>query len=348
MAETKLRRVFDLFNSALSHFRTFALLSLLCALVTAPALARSWRIADFHDSVTIAKDGSSVVTERLSIVFVGHFEGIHRYIPISYRGPEGENYELFLQVVSVKDGDGNALKFEKKTQKENLVLTIHLSGAEDATRVVEITYLVRNGTRFFPDYAEFYWNVTGTQWPVPIDHASATITLPADASGLRAQAFTGAYGSSAREATATVNGNQVEVETTNPLPMRAGVTADVYIPKGILQPPGTGTRIAWFLRSNPIVFLPVLSFIVMFGLWLWRGRDPDPGISVAPMYEPPLKMSPAECGTLMDDALLPRDISATLVDLAVRGYIKIEDVTKEGFLTKHLDYIFDLQQTDRA
>jgi uncharacterized membrane protein len=335
------------FHSALSRFRTAAVLLLLLALAS-PGLARSWRIADFHDSIAISKDGSCVVTERLSIVFVGHFEGIHRYIPISYRGPEGENYELFLQVVSVKDGEGNALKFEKKTQKENLVLTIYVPGAEDATRVVEITYLVRNGTRFFPDFDEFYWNVTGTQWPVPIDHASATIVLPAEAAGLRAQAFTGAYGSTAREATATVNGNQVEVETANPLPMRAGLTADVYIPKGLLQPPGTGTRIGWFLRSNPIVFVPPLSFIVMFGLWLWRGRDPDPGMSVAPMYEPPLKMTPAECGTLIDDAMLPRDISATIVDLAVKGYVKIEDKTVEGFLTKHHDYIFHLQKPDRS
>jgi uncharacterized membrane protein YgcG len=333
-------------NPSSRRLRSSVLLLLLA--VATPLLARSWRIADFHDSVVVAKDGSSVVTERISIVFTGSFQGIHRYIPISYRGPEGENYELFLQLISVKDGDGNTLKFDKKTEKQNLVLTIYVPGAQDATRVVEITYLVRNGSRFFPDYDEFYWNVTGTQWPVPIDHASATIVLPGDASGLRAQAFTGAYGSSAREATARVEGNRAEFETTVPLGMRAGLTADVYIPKGVLQPPSTGTKIAWFIRSNPIVFLPLLTFLVMFGLWLWRGRDPDPGMSVAPMYEPPLKMTPAECGTLVQDSLLPRDISATLVDLAVKGYIKIEDKTTEGFLTKHRDYLFHLQKTDRG
>ena len=334
-------------NSAVRQFRSSAVILLVCLSATA-LFGRSWRIADFHDSVVVAKDGSSVVTERLSIAFTGSYQGIHRYIPISYRGPEGENYELFLQVLSVKDENGNALKWEKKTQNRNLALTIYVPGANDATRVVEITYLVRNGSRFFADYDEFYWNVTGTEWPVPIDHASATIVLPAEASGLRAQAFTGAYGSSAREATATVNGNRVEIETTTPLGMRAGLTADVYIPKGILEPPGTGTKIGWFLRSNPIVFLPLLTFAVMFGLWLWRGRDPDPGISVAPMYEPPLKMTPAECGTLIDDSLDPRDISATLVDLAVKGYLKIEDKTTEGLLMKHHDYAFHLQKTDRA
>ena len=57
-----------------------------------------------------------------------------------------------------------------------------------------------------------------------------------------------------------------------------------------------------------------------------------------------LVMTPAEVGTLVDDSLDPRDISATLVDLAVKGYIKIEDVTREGFLRNHHDYVLHLQK----
>jgi hypothetical protein len=42
--------------------------------------------------------------------------------------------------------------------------------------------------------------VTGNDWPVPIDHASAGVHLPDAANeSLRAQAFTGAYGSTGRE-----------------------------------------------------------------------------------------------------------------------------------------------------
>ena len=74
---------------------------------------------------------------------------------------------------------------------------------------------MRNGTRFFDiRYDEFYWNVTGNDWPVPIDHASASVHLPDGASGsLRAQAFTGVYGSTERDATAKVDGASVEFET---------------------------------------------------------------------------------------------------------------------------------------
>jgi uncharacterized membrane protein len=60
------------------------------------------------------------------------------------------------------------------------------------------------------------------------------------------------------------------------------------------------------------------------------------------MYEPPAGISPAEAGTLLDDTIHPRDITSTMVDLAVRGYIKIEEVEEKGLLFTHKDYKFHL------
>lgn len=318
------------------------LLFLLCA-IAAPGFARSYRIADFSSNITVSKDGSCVISEHITFVFEGTYHGVYRYIPISEVGPAGTNYTVFTKILSIKDDAGNALEYKQKTQNNNLVLTIYIPGAVDTTKTVVIEYLVRNGTRFFEDHDEFYYNVTGTQWPVPIDHAGAAVIFPADVNtGLRAQAFTGAYGATLREATSTVKGNTVEFETTNPLPMRAGLTIDIYVPKGELQEPGLPTRVAWFIQSNPVVLVPVITFIVMFLLWRWRGRDPDPGESVAPMYAPPAGMTAAEVGTLIDDSLDPRDISATLVELAVLGFIKIEDQTTPGLLHSHHDWMFHL------
>jgi len=39
--------------------------------------------------------------------------------------------------------------------------------------------------------------------------------------------------------------------------MRGGITIDVYVPQGILQPPSTLTKLGWILGSNPILFLPL-------------------------------------------------------------------------------------------
>ena len=67
------------------------------------AQAKSWRVGDFQDTITVNGDGSAVVTERITLVFEGEWHGIHRTIPIEYPGPNGTNYELFLKVTSVTD-----------------------------------------------------------------------------------------------------------------------------------------------------------------------------------------------------------------------------------------------------
>jgi uncharacterized membrane protein YgcG len=324
--------------------RWLRLIVLALYLVSTPCVfARSWRVSDFKDTIAIAQDGSAVVQERITLSFEGEWHGIHRFIPVEYPGPRSTNYTLFVNITGVTDGEGNKLKYDSSTAHGERDLKIYIPGAVDATRTVEIDYAVRNGVRFFEDHDEFYWNVTGNDWPVPTDHAEAFVTFPPSAAGsLRAQAFTGVYGSAERDATSNVKGSDVSFETNNPLPMRGGLTIDIYVPKGILEEPSSFTRVIWFLVSNPIVFLPLWTLAVMFTLWWYRGRDPDPGVSVAPMYEPPAGISPAEAGTLLEDTIHPRDITSTLVDLAVRGFVKIEEVDDKGLLFHHKDYVFRL------
>jgi uncharacterized membrane protein YgcG len=261
---------------------------------------------------------------------------------VDYPGPGGSNYTLFVKVLSVTDDNGDKLKVEKKSSGGFLHLKVFVPGATDATRIVNIEYSVANGTRFFEDHDEFYWNVTGNDWPVPIEQASATIYFPAEASGkLRAQAFEGIYGSS-EHASAGITGPSATVESRDALPMRGGLTADIYIEKGVLHQPGAIARFFRFIRSNPVLTLPLWAFAVMFPMWWLKGRDPDPGMSVAPMYGPPEQMGPAEVGTLIDGSVDPRDITSVLIDMAVRGYVKIVETQHKGFLSSTKDYEFHL------
>ncbi|MFY9674115.1 MAG: DUF2207 domain-containing protein [Terriglobales bacterium] len=333
----------------LNHGRRLLLLLLTILPALAFAQGKSWHVADFKSTISISADGSALVSEKISVVFVGQWHGIHRTIPVEYPGPNGSNYTLFLKVLGVTDENGNKLKYDSSKSGAYRDLKIYIPDAVDATRVVNIDYSVRNGVRSFDDYEEFYWNVTGNDWPVPIDHASAFVTLPENAvGGLRAQAFTGAYGSKESDADAQVNGADVSVETTGKLRARAGLTIDIYIPPGIVKAPGAFTRFWWFVASNPILLLPFLTLAVMWGLWYSVGRDPDPGISVAPLYEPPQGMTPAEAGTLLDDSIHPRDITSTIVDLAVRGYIKIEEKVDTFLVFHHKDYVFHNLKGDVA
>jgi uncharacterized membrane protein len=317
------------------------LLIVIMLLACVPAWARSYRISDYVADIHVEENGSVSVSEKITFVFSGAYQGIYRIIPLEYPGPGNSNYSLFLKVDQITDESGSKLKYEKSTRNGFLKLKVTVPNASDATRTVNIEYSVRNATKFFDDHDEFYWNVTGNDWPVPIDHAAATVFFPASTAGsLKAQAFSGVFGSSTR-AHASVEGAMTSFETDGPLPMRGGLTVDVYIPKGFLHPPSSLAKALWFVRSNPVIVLPLWAFVVMFSFWWLKGRDPDPGMSVAPMYEPPEKMGPAEAGTLVDDSVDPRDITAVLVDLAVRGYVKIVETQHKGLIFSTKDY--DLQ-----
>jgi uncharacterized membrane protein len=51
-------------------------------------------------------------------------------------------------------------------------------------------------------------------------------------------------------------------------------------------------------------------------------------------YEPPDKLRPGQLGTLVDERANALDVTATIVDLAVRGYLRIEEIDKEHWFSK--------------
>jgi uncharacterized membrane protein YgcG len=317
-------------------------LVLMLLLGAAPAWARAYHVSKFNSTIHVQPDGSADITEQITFVFRGQFQGVYRDIPVEYPGPRGSNYSLFVTVNQITDENGSSLKFEKNRSRGFLKLKIYVPGASDSTRTVNIDYSVSDAAKFFEQYDEFYWNVTGNDWLVPIQSASATLYFPQDATGqLRAQGFQGIYGSQ-DPARVSVDGAVITAESTGPLPARGGLTVDVYIPQGLLHAPSGLTKFGRFVRSNPILSLPLWAFAVMFLLWWFKGRDPNAGLSVAPMYEPPEGLRPAEAGTLVDDSVNPRDITSVLVDLAVRGYIKIVEAPHKGLLFTSKDYEFQM------
>src|SRR5205085_4199438 len=62
--------------------------------------------------------------------------------------------------------------------------------------------------------------------------------------------------------------------------------------------------------------------------WRWYGRDPATRLAVRPEYQPPEGLAPAEAGALLSERASARDVVATIVDLAVRGYLRIERVVR--------------------
>ncbi len=309
------------------------------------AAARELRIQNFDVSVEVQPDATCVVTEIIQARFTGEWHGLYRTIPVEYTTQRGFGYTLFLEPISITGDSGDPLKYEITTQRGYKKFKIYVPGAVNATRSVTLRYRVLDGLRFFEDHDELYWNVTGNEWDVPIDHANARIVLPNGVTGVRTLVFTGAYGSREQDADVEVLGNVVQIHMRRKLDFHEGLTAVIGWDKGFVHEPGW-TQNAWlFLRSNWPLAIPILAFFLMFWLWYSQGRDPRLR-PIAVQYEPPQGLSPGECGTLVDNEAAMRDIIATIVDLAVRGYLLIEQTETDQMLglVHHRNYIFHLKK----
>jgi uncharacterized membrane protein YgcG len=214
-------------------------------------------------------------------------------------------------------------------------------GAENATRTVVLRYRAANALRFFDEHDELYWNATGDEWDVALGMVTAEVILPEGATGVRATAFNGAYGATNREAEVTTAERGVAFRMPRPLAFREGVTVVVGWDKGLVREPTAADRATGFLTSNWPLGIPFLVLAGMLRAWWRRGRDPR-RLPIVVQYEPPSGLTPAEAGTLTDEKVDLRDITATMVDLAVRGFLRIEERDEKylfGLLTNE-EFVF--------
>lgn len=349
--------------------RLFAAAFLVTTL-TGVATARSIVIEDFDAALTVAVNGSLEVVETIRLRFEGQWNGIQRFIPVDYQaGPSG-SYRLRLAVERVTDAAGAPLRVDRSHVGHSLALKIWVPGAADAVRTVVIRYRVANALRFFEDHDELYWNITGDEWPYPIGRARAVISLPVAVANVRANAFTGGYGSGEQTVSISIDGERrdpdkgftrdaeaaapaerghvVEVAAARPLGIREGLTAAVAWNPGVIRrPTAWERRLAWILDNLGRVGLvgvlgaaPLAALGLMLSRWLAVGRDPRPG-PVVVEYEPPAGLGPAEAGTLVDNSPDARDLMAMLVDCAVKRVIRIREVRQAGWFSK-AEYAFEL------
>jgi hypothetical protein len=302
-----------------------ALFALLICCATPAAAQRSYTIDRFDALIQVRRDAGIDVTETITARFVGSWNGIYRTIPVTYRTPQGFNWTLGLSLQGATDDQGRPLRVEASRERHYIKFKIWVPGAADATRTVVLRYRATNGLRFFEDHDELYWNVTGDEWDVGIGAAAARIELPPGAEGLRAIAFNGVYGSTAQEASVATSG------TTRALGFHEGLTAVVGWNKGLVAEPPVTARAQAVVSSNWPLAIPIPVFLLAFFIWRRRGKDPR-RLPIAVQYEPPRGLSPAEAGTLLDNSADLRDITATLVDLAVRGHLRIEEREANKFL----------------
>ena len=300
--------------------------------VTGPVAADEggFTIDTFDVDVQIRADATVLVTEHLVVDFSAPRHGLYRLIPVRYTDPIGYQYELGFRLLGVTDENGRSYDVRQTSQGATRNLRIGSADAMVSGRVVyDIRYQLDDALRAFDPDDEFYWNVTGNQWDTTIRNASATLHFPGtvDDAQLQRAGFTGPYGS--REQAVAFDRpapDQVRVRATRPLAAQEGLTVAVRWPQGLVHYPGPAVKTARFLSRNVILVVPFLVLALLWFQWKRRGRDPEGPASVVVRYEPPQGMRPGELGTIADERVDLRDITATLVDLAIQGHLRIEVV----------------------
>jgi uncharacterized membrane protein len=336
----------------------FLSLNLNPILFISPAFAQYFTINRYHSDIIIDRDSSFVVKETIEVTFHRPRHGIYRQIPFKYREELGHVITTPTRVRSVKDGSGKDWKY--KVSKKDHMIHVRIG---DPKRFVKdrqtyvITYEVENAILFFNDHDELYWNVTGNDWKAPIEEASASVGLALQNSSknLWTACYTGLHGSKESQCSSDIYENGAKFSTARKLTVGEGFTIAFGWDKGLVSPPSSWKKFFWAidLRENWVFLFPPLALLYMIFHWRRRGRDPKVRESVTVMYEPPKfnnqSLSPGEVGALIDEKLDPRDITSTILGLAVKGYIKIEEQKEEGLIFDKKDYyIKKMKEPDAA
>jgi uncharacterized membrane protein YgcG len=303
-----------------------------------PAAASGEAIRLFTTEIHLETEDAFTVVEEISYDF-GHERrhGIFREIPVRYGRGRAADYRISLDVESVTDETGAAQPYEISTRGRNLRIRIGDPKREvTATKSYVIRYRVERGILYFDDHDELYWNATGTDWPVPIDRAETVVFLPEGAplELMAFNCFTGPMGSVASDCVDRASDGIVSFATDRPLRGKEGLTIAVWLPKGVLVEPTALekllSRIGDYLSLWTL--LPLGTLLALFYMWHSRGRDPGGRDAIPVAYQPPDGMTPAELGTVVDERVDIEDITSSILDLAVRGFLEIEEIESTKFL----------------
>jgi uncharacterized membrane protein len=342
--------------------RFLACAALLAAVVpVAPAAV----ITDYDVQVVLDRDGSFAVAEQISVDFASERRhGIFRRIPVVYdrqveigRARVPTRYTIRLRVGNVTDEAGRLYPTRVERQGRNVTIRIgDPSRWVTGRHTYRIAYRVAHAINYFPERDELYWNATGTEWEWPIEHAACTVILPegADTSRVEVRTFTGPYGAR-KSAAHSESHDRIVTASTERLGTREGLTVVLGLPKGLLVEPSRLGRLGWWLADNAewmaMLLTPVVAFASMLGLYRRYGRDPQEAkLPVAVEYAPPADLTPAEVGTLVDERADVADVVATVLDLAVRGFLRLREIeaTRLLFFSSRDYELIRLKEPDAA
>jgi uncharacterized membrane protein len=317
-------------------------------LIAAPA-AQAEQIDNFDVIIKINQDSSIDVTERIDYNFGNlNRHGIYRDIPYKYKA-RGGNFKLHISDFEITDINGQ--EYTHKISNQLKYKRIKIGDADktvSGNRTYVISYKVERAMNYFDDHDELYWNVTGNEWDVPIIKSSALIITPESVSSnnIAYKCFSGKIGSKAECTSSNIKyskkGEVANVLFENDyLSNREGLTAVLSIPKGAIYEPNIFEKLLEIFKNNLIFLLPMLVLFFLYKKWQVEGKDPEGRGVIVAQFDAPDGLTPAQVGTVYDEVVHRKDVSALLISLAIKGYLKITRIEDDAVIFKTTDYLFE-------
>jgi uncharacterized membrane protein len=335
--------------AALTAF--FALVFVCVPVATAHADVNNFVVTNFEADYALTADdpqGEMSVIERIHVHFNDNNHGILRAIPSYYKG-----HRLQLQVNRIVSGSGAQIGYSTSSSNGNTVLKIgdpHKTVTGDQEYI--ISYTVRNVIGFYKDHDELYWDINGDQWQQQFQGVSMTLHLP---KGLKLSSnepvcYTGARGnagSDCRVSADTIR-NNLQITSIRAFDANETLTAVIGFQKGYFKASTWQDTLGEYSTMLVQFFVPLAVIGGAAGLyWFKRGRDAKGRGVIIAQFDAPDGLKPIEVGTIIDFKTDNGDITATIIDLAIRGYIKITEQKKERkLLGDSLLYTFKLMKTE--
>lgn len=301
------------------------------------------KILFFDSDIVINEDASMIVTETIKVHSEGEQikRGIYRDFPTRYKDKYGNNVVINFDIVEIlRDGLAESYHTENLSNGVRVYIGKTDHFLSEGNYTYNIKYKTNRQIGYFENHDELYWNVTGNGWDFMIEAVTVSIHFPRNISpdDINIDAFTGYQGSA--EKYFKVSGKTskyIQFETTHSLLPKQGLTVVVMFPKGVVTEPAAEDKLLYFVEDNTPVIAALAGLIILLlyyiSVWFGYGVDPKKGI-IIPLFEPPDNLSPAAVRFIAEMGFDNKAYTASVLSIAVKGHLKIEEDNGEYSLIK--------------
>jgi uncharacterized membrane protein YgcG len=314
------------------------------------------RILSFHSDIEVFSHAGMTVTETIRVYASGNEikRGIYRDFPTKYKDRYRQNYTVKFEVKEVLL-NGKQENYHLKKLKNGV--RVYIGNENIFLDPGKYEYVIKYSTSrqlgFFRDFDELYWNVTGNGWTFPIEKVSAIVRLPEvplDKIG-EVDGYTGYTGEKGKDFSSTTESNGIFFQTNRPFNPNEGLTIVVQWAKGYVKEPTLSEKAFGYIYDNRGTFAGLVGLLILLFYylmaWAQYGKDPAKG-TIIPLYEPPAKLSPAAMRFIVKMGYDDKVFSAAIINMAVKGYLKIQELNGKFTLIKRSAGEVQLSGEERA